>query len=208
MAKKASKPAAGKSASSKKTPPKGKPSNESAGIDFNSALGGLEDAWGESREKPPTTFSNEPPDVPDDDYVVQLSGARVGQYKTGDRKGVPFVRFRYTIVVGQYTGEVLSSSDDMSTEEAGNTGKTKLDFLSDRLQRMGIDTRKMSLKELPSLCQFLMDTKSNPNAKPFFRVSVKNSYAPKRDNPDEQVHYQQVYINDCLHPDDVKEMMG
>lgn len=193
-----------KKTSPKKTSPKGAGNAPATGVDFASAIDGLEGAWGESREKEPTNSGFAPPDVPDGDYIVQLIGGRVGAYKTGNRKGTVYVKFRYNIVIGEFTGEVLSSTDDVSTREVGSTGKTQMDLLSERLQRMGIDTKKMSLKELPELVLWLTDPKKNSAAKPFFRVAVKNNFS--EDDKGETRHYQNVYVNEVLHPDAVEEM--
>lgn len=174
--------------------------------DFASALSGLDDAWGDSRTKEPTARGFAPADVPDGDYIVQLVGARVGIYKTGKKKGTGYVKFRYQIVVGQYADETLTSSDDLSKTEVGSTGRTKLDLLSERLQRMGVETKKLDLRKLPELCTFLVDPTKNPDAKPFFRANVANNFV-EGDNG-EQLHFQNVYINEAVHPDDVAAMQA
>lgn len=192
-----------KSSSRKKTPPKGK-SALGGGVDFAAVAQGLGNAWQESREKEPQAAGFAPPDVPDGDYVVQLTSGRVGQYRSGNKKGTGYVKFRYTIATGDYEGEVLSSTDDLSTDEVGSSGRTKLDLLSERLQRMGVDTKKLNLAELPELVVWLTDVKKNKDAKPYYRVTVRNNFVES--DSGETLHFQNVYVNDILHPDDVAEL--
>lgn len=207
MAKKSSKPA-----STPKTPaskPTGKmpvPRKPAKGddLDFNAIAAELEGSWEQSRAKEPASPMMGPPDVPDGDYLVRLTGARVGRYRSGNRKGTGYLRFRYTILAGEYAGEVLSSSDDLSNREVGTQGNTALDMLSERLQRMGVATKKLSIKNLPDLCEWLLDPAKNPDAKPCYRVAVRNNYVES--DKGETLRFQNVYINETLSNAEVEEL--
>ncbi len=206
MAKKAAAPKSSPAKSAPKSAPKGAPKPSGKVDNFAAALGNLEGAWNESRTKEPTSNNFGPADVPDGEYIVQLIGARTGVYKTGSKKGTPYLRFRYNIILGDYTGEVLQSSDDLSTDPVGGKGATKMSLLVERLQRMGVETKKLDLRKLPELCVFLVDTNKNPDAKPHFRVQVVNNFSEGSDG--QTRHFQNVYINEVIHPDDVEAMLA
>ena len=208
--KKATSRSATKKTPAKKTPAKKRPTKKKgtstgSAVPFNDIAANLGDAWDQSRAKEPTSGFTVP-DVPDDDYIVQLIGARVGVYRSGKRKGTAYLRFRYGIITGDYTGEVVSSSDDLSKESVGSSGKSKLDLLSERLQRMGIDTKTLNLRKLPELCQWLTDSGKNTDAKPCYRVAVKNEFVLGDDG--DTRHYQNVYVNEHLDKTSVREEYG
>jgi len=201
MAKKTTK----KRTAPKKAPRKKATASTAAGVDFEAAMDGLESAWNDTREQDNTGGSFEAPDIPDGEYVAQLTSARMSAYRRGDRAGTFYVTFRYTIVLGDYKGEVPSSRDDLSTEEIGEAGTTRLQLFLGRLQRMGIDTAKLNIREVPELIQWLVDPKKNKDAKPYYRISVRNNEVPQDDGTVRR--YQNVYVNELLDRDEIESQL-
>lgn len=205
MAKKKSTKKSTKKATSARTKKKGSPksSKSSGNSNFDAAMENIETAWEETREKDNTGGSFEPPDVPDGDYVAQLTNARMAAYRRGDRAGTYYVNFRYTIVLGEYAGEVVSSRDDLSAEPITDDGPTRLALFIGRLQRMGIETSGLSVKQIPDLVQWLVDPAKNDDAKPYYRVAVRNTEKPQDDGSVRR--FQNVYVNELLDREEVEQ---
>lgn len=195
-----------KKATGKKTPPKkttAKGKAPAGGIDFESTAAELEDAWERNREEDQTVGGSfEPPEIPDGDYVVQLISGRMAPYKRGDRKGTFYVRFQYNVVLGEYAGTVLTSRDDLSTETMGDSGRTRVQMFMGRLQRMGLNTAKIGVRQVPDLIQWLTDPSKNADAKPYFQVGVRNNEVPQDDGSIRR--FQNVYVNELLDREEVE----
>jgi hypothetical protein len=199
-----------KSAANKKAPAKaeGKPATK-----VNTEA--EEDAWQKARQHKPSAGGNfEPPEIPDGHYLVQVTGARVDRYKTGNKQGMKRMTFNYLVhgaleqdddgEEDSYTldtthrGARLRSVDDFDSSREITEGRTPMDLLSERLQLMEIDPLPESIKEFPSLATRLGDP-NDPDGKMFLVVNVKNTYKgpdPERNyKPDETLHYQAVYVS-------------
>lgn len=206
MAKKAAKPteaktnkAAGKSGS------KGgaKSSGGGSGVDVGSVLGNMEAAWSESREIEPQSRDYGPADIPDGPYIARLVGARVGVTSKGKNEGKPYLSLSFVIAYGDHEGTRLSSMDTLDNSPVGETGRTRLDFVSEKLQKLGVETKKMPLSKLPAICAALVDPQvGGDNAKPFVRVTVKTKAATTEGGKP----FQSVYVDDLVGEDELDEL--
>ncbi len=163
----------------------------------------LESAWSQSRSRPPQKGGYEVADIPDGDYAVQVQSAKCAEYKSGNKKGTRYFVINYVVAAGPYTGVQLRSSDDVSTREVGNQGRTAMDLLSDRLQKMNINISGMKLAQLPSLAQALGDTNSEIG-RMFLSVTVQNNPVTKDDGT--TVVFQNVYANEPLDAASVNQL--
>ena len=139
MAKKVSK----KKTTSRRSTAKGKAATKTNG--WAAAVAGTESAWKQNRGVAQRSEGYpEPPDIPDDEYVVQLVTARASQIRNGKNKGKPIVSFSFVIVYGDYADETVRESYLISGEEMGQSGKTFIQVFLGAIQSMGIDTSKRS----------------------------------------------------------------
>jgi hypothetical protein len=182
-------------------PPKGKATSNKPQTTKAPTLEELDKTWQESRKKKPMSFDG-PPDIPDGDYVVQLTNAKTGAYKSGNKKGTNYFKISYAIVAGDHRGTTVQSSDDISNREVGNQGRTAMDMLSARLQQIGVDISDTPLRELPSLAKALSDPKSEIG-RPYLSVKVANNIVDRDDGT--KARFQNVYINEPLTDAQVKE---
>jgi hypothetical protein len=193
----------------KKQPIGKKPAPKSAA---QANLGNLKDAWNQAREKkaPEGGAFGVNPRVPDGDYIAQVTSAKVGAYKKGNKAGTPFFSLSYTIVVAgarELIGERLSSVDDLSAEvafERNGEEVTRIQLLSERLQRMGLDVTELDFNELPQLAQQLADPKDE-NGRMYLSVRVANKHADNPNDPTKPYHNQNIYVNERVSEDDVEE---
>jgi hypothetical protein len=203
MAKKAAKPTNAKS-----TKAAGKSGGKSGGkseggVDVGSVLGNMEAAWSESREIEPQTRDYGPADIPDGPYIARLVGARVGVTSKGKNEGKPYLSLSFVIAYGDHEGTRLSSMDTLDNSPVGDTGRTRLDFVSEKLQKLGVETKKMPLSKLPAICAALVDPKvGGDNAKPFVRVTVKTKAATTEGGKP----FQSVYVDDLVGEDELDEL--
>jgi len=191
----AKKKVAPKSRNTKKSTPKTKSGAPS--------LAELEKGWQESREKAPTRGGafGANPNVPDGDYTLHVQSAKVGQYKSGRKKGGWYFSMRYVVADGECSGEVLNTMDEISDRVAftrdDGTEVTCMDLLSERLQNCGLDISELKLTELPELAQALSDPKSEIG-RPFVAATVQNKYSPKKPtdpDPETPWHNQNIFLN-------------
>jgi len=151
----------------------------------------LEAAWGESRAKAPPSGSMDIPDIPDAEYLLQVSSAKVSAYKSGNKKGARYLGLSYVIVAGPHKGVVVRSKDDISTRPIGDSGLTALDYLSGRLQKLGVDTKKFKLGDLPTVAKNLSDPKTG---KPFVVAAINTKTYTKDDGTEGA--FMNVYLDD------------
>lgn len=204
MAKKATKrtstKASTKKASTKRTTKRGsarkkKGAQPAAVENLDDYLANLDSAWTDSRQTVAEGGDFSPADVPDGEYIIRLSGGNFSTYKSGTKKGMPRVAFRYDIISpADYAGEILRSMDDLSDRAAGN--KTAMDWLLDRLRRLGIDVKELGIREIPEAVTTLVKNAG------YYRAAVENRYVDSKRTPGTQEHYQSVYINDGPLDDD------
>lgn len=187
-------------------------------MSFAEAVEGLDGAWDEARSAEPSSPDFGPNQaVVNGEYIMQLTGCTVGATKlkkvkdkeTGemvDREPSAYMRCRYTIRVGDLAGETVKSYDSATTEERG--GKTGLIRLSERLQNMGVNTKKIkSIRELPKVATML---NGNPDevegARPFVRANVVNTLISASESTSgKPQHFQNVYCNGLVDDEELSE---
>lgn len=183
-----------------KTPPK------RSGMDYREYLKKKAKSWEKSRKKEPAERGGGPADIPDGTYIAQVSAASIHVFK--ERPGMEPMppAFKVSYVVrepGDFYGIKLTSFDSIDdTPIEALDGACSLDFLSERLQRMGYEIGELDLEELPDFAKSLSDEK------PWFRVAVVNgSYTPERGkNAGKEVRTQKVYVNDALDEAEIAEI--
>lgn len=156
-------------------------------------LKSLDAAWNESRVKSPSGPGGGPPDIPDGDYIAQVQSAKVGQYRSGNRKGLWFFAINYTITQGEHAGVRISSRDDLDKDREISDGRTSLDLFRERLQYMGIDVTNMRASEFPDLAKALGDPK-HELGRLTLAVTVKNNYVES--DKGQTLHFQNVYVRE------------
>ena len=176
---------------------------------FKAKAEDVDSAWGESRKVEPSKGGGDftVADVPDDTYILQLTSAKISEYKKGDRKGMKFYSFSFTIKFGDYAGANLNKKQDVDAEKKikiKDVMYSPLDLLSQDLQRLGIDVKKMKspIKDGPAVCDALK--KSQPVIRGY--VTTK----PNTKNPSGQP-FQSVYLNELVTDeelDQIRETMG
>jgi hypothetical protein len=163
--------------------------------DFLTATRSLGKKWNEAKKQEPrrggggSIGPNE--NVPDDDYLTRLLSASVGVTKTGS----PFFRTTYTIFAGKTSGnnlegETIGQTDWISDQPLGDSGRTQLSILSDRLQLLGYDLSDYDLSDLPTIAKELSESQ------PACKVRVVNKYKPGENGQTKL--YQSVYVNELI----------
>lgn len=177
------------------TKPGAKPAGKGPAPNFTERLESLGDAWNETREKKTEQrgagFFND--NVPEGDYIARLTANSIKAYKTGNKTGVQYWAFSFTILDEAYSGQVVRASVDISNDELGTTGKTHLDILKDTLTHLGVDVKKIKSTDFPQVTLWLLDKAKNKNARPVVKISVKNSFYDKDDGTSGKS--QRIYVN-------------
>lgn len=159
----------------------------------------LDAMWKESRTKAPTTGGITRADIPDGDYVFQLTSGKTGEYKKGGKKGTKYVSLTLTIKFGEHAGTRVSKMHDMSSRPIGNSGKVALDLLSEDLQRLGVDTKKIpSLSKIPDVVSELVKEAI------IIRGTVKNT--PPDPARKGSTGFQNVWLNDVVSEDELEQL--
>lgn len=197
MAKKPSKPAASAPVKPSRTaaPVAARAANPSAGAAhaaFMQATRGMAKVWNESRKVQDTGGSYETPEIPDGEYICQLTSCRVDapQIKKGKNQGTyqALMEFRYVVREEESNGVQLRVTHWL-TETEWRTLKDSLDRLFKDLQRLGYETLGMEVKDLFSVAEELSE------AKPYVSVTCKTK---EKDGKS----YLNVYLNKIVDPAD------
>lgn len=200
-ARSATKPKSAKGTTKKASRPGGGAKGKATG--FADQLDSLEKDWQSARTQAPRQGGFEAPDIPDGTYPARLVGASVGKGK-GDKP--PYFKFQFLIAFGEYKGTKLTVFDNISNEPLGDSDRTGLNILSDRLQMLGVDISKMPLKDLPKVASWLTDPEQNDEAQPYVMVGIVNKFSPSKKNPNEMRRFQNVYVNGLIDEEDLAEL--
>jgi len=185
----------------------------------------IDDAWASARQHVPSgPGNNDPPEIPDGKYLVQVVSAKTSKYKSGAKQGVQFFSINYAIhgqlleegdglsLDPEHAGVQIRSQDDLdNSREIGGSGKTPMILLSERLQYMTVANMPEKVSDFPALAKRLGDP-NDEDGKMFLVVTVKTTYKapdPERTyRPDDTLIYQNVYVNERWDADDAKAFLA
>ena len=160
--------------------------------DFASAVSSLKGAWEDGQKTQVANtrggFVNE--NVESGQYVAQVAGATTGV----SRKGKPYFRMRYTILIGtaecDCVGEELNSYDEVTDEMQRGINKTRIALLMERLVGCGIDLEKYGVEDLAEIAETLSDSQ------PSIRLGVRTNVSDADESQSgERRVFQTIYAN-------------
>lgn len=196
----ATKTATKKPAPRKGAKAKGAPSANRA-VNWTQQSKQLGKRWKERRGKQRGgDFDNLP--INSGEFYGRLTGASIASYKSGNKKGQPYLKLSFTAFFGEADGSSFTVNNDLNDEEAftDKDGEPVLniDLIDKNLQALGIETSEMDWEELPEVCAHL--TAEKPYVELYCQNKQKNSkgsyekteeYGSRKDD-----YVQNYYIND------------
>ena len=172
MAKKAT-----KVAKTRSKPAPAKKAGKSAGASaFAAALSGLAGRWKTERSKQDAGFSDEIPEIDDGTYHLAVTSARcgvsektVGEGRSKKAVKIPWVRFSFVVVDGDFEGTTLSNFDNLVNIYVDPAEDRKLEFFAKVIHGLGYDAEEVNS---PAEIEALMATINKD--KPHCQAAVKN----------------------------------